>query len=245
MAKKQVDFSLNYTSFVRNLMRFEKEDDAEKEKVLKQSAAIFAAAAQRYTPPQIGSARLPEKKWYGISRPKGSLEKNSGGKRQIIDLLPYVRNKKNSYYKTQFGYMLREGFRYAVMIQRNRKKEFVFCRDAAEAAQHAYITYRGLYRSLWGSGVGSIGIAPAPAIRELTSRRPRLTRFADRNKWTFRKVKTETSDTMELTVSTPMEQMATNRNFIAVAKKNAEYASTKFIGILLSKYFRERRNRKA
>ena len=109
---KKERIKLNYKSFVRNLVKLEGENAEFRRSILAKSAGIFAAAAQKFTPPEIGKKNIPAK-YYRDPKPVASVTnrpETDRGTRPIIDLMRYIQSNepKNRFV---YGQRLRQGFR--------------------------------------------------------------------------------------------------------------------------------------
>lgn len=226
---------LNYKSFVRNLIKLEGENAEYRKSILAKSAGIFAAAAQKFTPPDFGKKSIPAK-YYRTPKPVASVEhrpETDRGTRPIIDLLRYIRSNE-SRNRVVYGQMLRQGFKYAVLSKRKGKRgKRHFCRTFDEALRYATITYRGLFRASWGLDPSGVGEQRTAAIRSIVSKRPDIGRLSDKN--SFRISRTGTlAPSFKMTIS---NRMVDGESFAKIAARKGEEAAIRNIDIVLKKYF--------
>ena len=133
-----------------------------RESVLK-SASVFASAAQKNTPPEIGKASL-KRPWYF---------------RQIKSLKEIAKNKHGN--STDYE-MLRKGYLFKVFRMSqgslNTPKEWskavAYAKTMADAKKLAKIETRGLWRAMWGKSLYEIGAEVPTTIKNLLLKSPKL-----------------------------------------------------------------------
>ena len=226
---------LNYKSFVRNLIKLEGESAEYRKKVLAKSAGIFAAAAQKFTPPDFGKKSIPAK-FYKTPKPVASVEhrpETDRGTRPIIDLMQYIQSNEPKN-RAVYGKMLRQGFRYAVLSKRKGKRgKRYFCRTLEEAQRYATITYRGLYRASWGLNPSGVGEQRTAAIRNLVSKRPNIGRLSDKNSFKISRTGT-LAPSFKMTIR---NRLVDGQSFASIAARKGEEAAIRNIDIVLKKHF--------
>lgn len=234
---------LNYKSFVRNLVKLEKESAEYRKSILAKSAGIFAAAAQKFTPPEIGKKNIPAK-FYRQSKAIASIKKRSPedtGTRVIIDLEAHIKNTNEKGFRSVYGAALRDGYRYAVLIKRHKKRgKRHFCKTYDEALRYAHISYRGLYRASWGLNPSGIGEQRTTAIRNLVSKRPDIGRLSDQNEFKISRTGT-LAPSFKMRIS---NRLVDGQSFAAIAARKGEEAAIRNIDIVLKKYFAKKKKEK-
>lgn len=231
---------LNYKSFVRNLIKLEGESAEYRRKILAKSAGIFAAAAQKYTPPELGKKSIPAK-YYKQPKAIASIKKRSPentGTRVIIDLEAHIKNTNEKGFRAVYGAALRDGYRYAVLIKRHKKRgKRHFCKTYDEALRYAHISYRGLYRASWGLNPSGVGEQRTAAIRNLVSKRPDIPRESGKNSFQISRNGT-LAPSFKMTIH---NELADGQSFASIAAKKGKEAAIRNINAILTKHFQKQK----
>lgn len=173
--------SVQLSQFEANLRRISAEADALRASILDSGVSAFAVTAQRYTPPAIGSARLPSV-WFedGVAADDPERPPRPYGRRIVRDLVIIARSR--SRLAGWAGRLLRQGVRFSVTSGRGqnspRRKPKFLADSAITAKADAHESNRGSLRAAWGLAFPSIGLAVPAAFRYLTAARPDMRNFS-------------------------------------------------------------------
>ena len=152
------------------------EDRKELDKILVGGAIAFANAAAKHTPPDPGKSKISPLRYADGVLYDRSSNARVRDRRRVYDLLKLARDPSTGHYRSHYGRLLRQGYYYVVSIKRRGKKLVqIPCRNEAEAARYAHITYRGLTRAAWGVGLQTMtGKSAGKAFRRLIAERPQI-----------------------------------------------------------------------
>ena len=228
ISKKQIaklDFELK--SLRENLSKMREDDKSTVLKALKAGAIVFANAAAKHTPPDMGKNIDPLRYIDGVVITAGSNHKPRG-RRIIIDLLASVRESRSPF-RSVHGQLLKQGWKY-IVFARGRKR--ILCKDLSEAQRYAHLSYRGLMRAAWGLDLPALGGKLPPAFAKLITARNKLMTQAGRNQ-----VRMD-SDNFKITIENRV--LRGSEGFVSSTTTNAEIAALKTINTRLKKHFQKK-----
>lgn len=227
----KLEFDLKRFTASIELMRRETEEEILK--VLKAGASAYATSMQKHTPPSLGKAKIDplyygDGMWYRES----DTGKARYGRRPVYDLVSLARS--DSRFRSYYGTLARQGWRYMVIVKREKKPmKRIFCRTEAEAAAAAHETYRGISRAAWGLNIPSLSGKLPPAFRELISQRPKLASKTGTGSVTL--------DRAGHTVTITNSMVDGSASFFSSSDTNAKIAAVRSMIDLMNRYFKKRR----
>lgn len=227
----KLEFALK--SFYDALERMKDETEEEALKALKAGASAYASSIQRHTPPCLGKRRI-DPLYYGDGVWYKETDANAAryGRRRVYDLVSLARS--DSRFRSYYGRMARQGWRYMVLIHRKGKPmKRVFCRTEAEAAAAAHETYRGITRAAWGLNIPSLSGKLPPAFRDLIRQRPKIS-----GKTGTGSVRLD-SRTHTVTIANALAD--DSAGYFKTADVNAGIAAVKTMTDIMNKHFAKRR----
>lgn len=228
----KLEFSLE--SFRKNIEKMKSETEEEVLKVLKAGASAYATSMAKHTPPSLGKAKIDplyygDGTWY---RESDSLGRARYGRRQVYDLVSLARN--GSRFRSYYGRLAREGWRYLVLIHREKKPlKRILCRTEAEAAAAAHETYRGISRAAWGLNIPSLSGKLPPAFRDLIRQRPKIAAKGGTGRVAM--------DPRAHTVKIENAVLSGTESFISTSDVNAGLAAMRTMNDLMERHFKKRR----
>lgn len=174
MKAAEIKMKLPLKSFIRDLIRISKESAEVQNGILRKAVGIFASAAQKYTPPNMGG---PMKSRTPSGKPLY--------KRPVYELLPILidHRRKNKtgmarFFAPEDPARYKAGYKYKVPDMRKKRWVWHYYKTKGAANKAAVILNRGLYRSMWGANTPSIGVPVPNAISTLIRKSPNLSRHA-------------------------------------------------------------------
>lgn len=227
----KLEFDLS--RFEESIKRMRGETEEEVLKVLKAGASAYATSMQKHTPPSLGKAKIDplyygDGMWYRES----DTGKARYGRRPVYDLVSLARS--DSRFRSYYGTLARQGWRYMVIVKREKKPmKRIFCRTEAEAAAAAHETYRGISRAAWGLNIPSLSGKLPPAFRELISQRPKLASKTGTGSVTL--------DRAGHTVTITNSMVDGASSFFSSSDTNAKIAAVRSMIDLMNRYFKKRR----
>lgn len=157
----RVKFDYDLKDFEKKANQVISDVQSETEPILKKSTIVFANAAAKKTPPDIGSYRIKKERYF---RPVISLKKLLAGE--------YGKYTASEIDRGQFS----RGMRYKVINDRKRNENaaYAYTKTLADAKALSRIKTRGLSKTMWGKSLTQIGVDVPLGIQRLISQSPRL-----------------------------------------------------------------------
>lgn len=176
MKAAEIKMKLPLKSFIRDLIRISKESAEVQNGILRKAVGIFASAAQKYTPPNMGG---PMKSRTPSGKPLY--------KRPVYELLPILidhRRKSKTgmsrFFAPEDPARYKSGYKYKVPDMRKKRWVWHYYKTKGAANKAAVILNRGLYRAMWGANAAALNMQPANAISALIRKSPLLASHAGR-----------------------------------------------------------------
>ena len=225
-----VKLEWSMAKFERNIELMKGETEEEIMKVLKAGVSAYSTSMQKHTPPNLGKAKIDplfysDGFWYS----ERDTERVRNGRRPVYDLVSLARS--DSRYRSYYGTLARQGWRYMVLIHRAGKPmKRIFCRTEAEAAAAAHETFRGITRAAWGLNIPSLSGKLPPAFRDLIRQRPKI---SDKDTGSVQ------LDARSHTVA--ITNTLVGGSYFSTADTNASIAAMRTMTDMMDRYFQKRR----
>ena len=233
-AGQRLKLEMSLKSFEENIKRMRGETLEEAEKTLKSGASAYATSASKPAPPALGRPTI-DPVFYSdgfFVRTAAEEKERKQGRRAVYDLAAIVKDPRAKF-RSEYGKMLRKGFRYMVKIFRaGRKPVRKFCRTESEAASYAHESYRGLTRAAWGLSFSLLTGKVPPAFKKYIAERPELTRMAGLNTVTMDRVKHE--------VTIVNSVIPAGAAYLASTDTNASIAAVRTMDDQMNKFFKRK-----